>query len=113
MNAPTRPRKTDYEKQADAIRQRFPQLDAAIVAAQQALDDALVQGNDTRPYRGHMRMTLAAKAKAERAIADLAAQQQAERQNAVIAAARDIEAKAEAARKKLLARFEFSLELPA
>ena len=110
MNA--RPRKPDaLEKQVAAIREKLPGLDAAVDAARQALDDALVAGNDSRPYRGHLRMTLAAKAKAERALADLAAQQQAERQAALVAQARGIEARAEAARKKLLARFEFSLEL--
>ena len=112
MNARTR--KPDaLEKQMQAISEKLPGLDAAVETARQALDDALVTGSDTRPFRGHMRMTVTAKAKAERALADLAAQQQAERQNAVIAAARVIEQKAEAARKKLLARFEFSLELPA
>lgn len=112
MNA--RPRKPDaLEKQIAAIRDKLPGLDAAVEAARLALDDALVAGNDSRPYRGHLRMTVAAKGKAERALADLAAQQQAERQTAIIASARAIEAKAEAARKKLLARFDFSLELPA
>ena len=101
------------EKQIQAISEKLPGLDAAVEAARQALDDALVSGNDTRPYRGHVRMTVAAKTKAERALADLAAQQQAERQTAIVAAARAIEQKAEAARKKLLARFDFSLELPA
>lgn len=112
MNA--RPRKLDAtQKQIDALTAKLPQLDAAVEAARTALDDALVTGSDTRPYRGHLRMTGAARTKAERALADLAAQQQAERQSAIVAAARAIEAKAEAARKKLLARFEFSLELPA
>ena len=111
MNARTR--KPDLEKQAQAIREKLPGLDAAVEAARLALDDALVAGNDTRPYRGHLRMTLAARTKAERALADLAAQQQAERQVGIVAAARAIEAKAEAARKKLLARFDFSLELRA
>lgn len=112
MNA--RPRKPDaLEKQIAAIRDKLAGLDAAVEAARQALDDALVAGNDTRPYRGHLRMTIAARTKAERALADLAAQQQAERQTAIVAQARAIEAKAEAARKKLLARFDFSLELRA
>lgn len=114
MTAPTRPRKADaLEKQAQAIREKLPQLDAAVEAARQALDDALVSGSDTRPFRGHLRMTLTAKAKAERAIADLADQQQAERQNAIVAAARAIEQKAATARASLLKKFEFSLELPA
>ena len=112
MNA--RPRKPDaLEKQVAAIQEKLPALDAAVEAARLALDDALVAGNDTRPYRGHLRMTIAARTKAERALADLAAQQQAERQTAIVAAARSIEARAEAARKKLLARFDFSLELRA
>lgn len=111
MNA--RPRKPDYEKQIAALQEKLPGLDAAVEAARQALDDALVAGSDTRPYRGHWRMTVAARTKAERAIADLAQQQRDERQAAIVAQARAIEAKAEAARKKLLARFAFSLELPA
>ena len=112
MNA--RPRKPDaLQKQIDALTAKLPGLDAAVEAARQALDDALVSGSDTRPFRGHFRMTVAAKTKAERALADLADQQRDERQSAIVAAARDIEAKAEAARKKLLARFSFSLELPA
>ena len=112
MNA--RPRKPDaLEKQVAAIREKLPGLDAAVDAARQALDDALVAGNDSRPYRGHLRMTVAARAKAERALADLAAQQQAERQAALVAQARAIEQKAADARAKLLKKFEFSLELPA
>ena len=112
MNAPTR-KPSAIEKQMQAIRDKLPGLDAAVDAARLALDDALVAGNDSRPYRGHLRMTVAARAKAERALADLAAQQQAERQATLVAQARAIEARAEAARKKLLARFDFSLELRA
>ena len=112
MNARTR-KPSAIEKQIAAIQEKLPALDAAVEAARQALDDALLSGNDTRPYRGHLRMTLAARAKAERALADLAAQQQAARQATIVAAARAIEAKTEAARKKLLARFDFSLELHA
>ena len=112
MNA--RARKPDaLEKQVAAIQEKLPALDAAVEAARQALDDALVSGNDTRPYRGHLRMTIAARTKAERALADLAAQQQAERQTAIVAQARAIEQKAADARAKLLKKFEFSLELPA
>lgn len=108
-----RTRKPDLEKQAQAIREKLPGLDAAVEAARQALDDAIVSGSDTRPYRGHLRMTVTARVKAERAMAAVIAQQQAERQTAIVAQARAIEAKAEAARKKLLARFDFSLELRA
>lgn len=112
MNA--RARKPDaLEKQVAAIQEKLPALDAAVEAARLALDDALVAGNDSRPYRGHLRMTLAARAKAERALADLAAQQQAERQAALVAQARAIEQKAADARAKLLKKFEFSLELHA
>ena len=112
MNA--RPRKPDaLEKQIAAIQEKLPALDAAVEAARLALDDALVAGNDSRPYRGHLRMTLAARAKAERALADLAAQQQAERQATLVAQARAIEQKAADARAKLLKKFEFSLELRA
>lgn len=112
MNARTR--KPDaLEKQIAAIQEKLPALDAAVEAAQQALDAALIAGSDSRPYRGHLRVTLAAKAKADRAIGELAAQQRDERQAGIVAAARAIEAKAEAARKKLLDRFAFSLELHA
>lgn len=114
MIAPTRPRKPDaLEKQVAALREKLPQLDSAVEAARSALDDALVAGNDSRPYRGHLRMSIAARTKAERALAAVLAEQEAARQVVIVAAARVIEAKAEAARKKLLSRFEFSLELPA
>lgn len=112
MNARTR--KPDaLEKQIAAIREKLPQLDAAVEAARLALDDALVAGNDTRPYRGHLRMSIAAKTKAARALAAVLDEQEAARQVGIAAAARAIEAKAEAARAKLLKKFEFSLELPA
>lgn len=114
MTTPTRPRKADaLQKQIDAITAKIPGLDAAVAAAQQALDDALIAGSDSRPYRGHLRMEVSAKTKAARALADLVAKQEAERQVGIVAAARAIEAKAEAARAKLLKKFEFSLELPA
>lgn len=111
MTAPRK--KTDHHRQAAAIRERFPQLDAAIVAAQQALDDALLTGSDSRPYRGAVRVAKAARAKADSALAAILAEQEAESRERITTAARAISAKAEAARKKLLARFEFSLELPA
>lgn len=109
----TQRKKTDHHRQIAAIKERLPQLDAAIAAAQQALDDALVAGSDSRPYRGHLRTSIQARKKADSALAAIVAEQEAERQTAIVAAARVIETKAESARKKLLARFAFSLELPA
>lgn len=111
MTAPRK--KTDHARQAAAIRERFPQLDAAIVAAQQALDDALITGSDTRPYRGAVRTAKAARAKADSALQAVLAEQASERQAAIIAAARAIEQKSRTAREKLLGKFSFSLELPA
>lgn len=108
MTAPRK--KTDHHRQAAAIRERFPQLDAAIVAAQQALDAALIAGSDTKPYRGHHRMSIQARAKADHALAAIVAEQEAERQTAIVATARVIEAKAEAAGRRLIARFEFKIE---
>lgn len=113
MTSPTRPRKTDHHRQVAAIRERLPQLDAAIAAAQRALDDALVSGSDTRPYRGQLRMARAARQKAECALQAITAEQAAEARDRVVAAARIIEKKASDARIKLLRKFEFSLELPA
>lgn len=109
MTAP-RARKTDHARQAAAIRERFQQLDAAIAAAQQALDDALLTGSDSRPYRGAVRTAKTARAKADSALQAIIAEQEAESRERVVAAARAVEAKSEAARKKLLARFEFTIE---
>ena len=111
MTAPRK--KTDHHRQAAAIRERFPQLDAAIVAAQQALDDALITGSDSRPYRSHLRTSIQARKKADSALQAIEVEQEAERQTAIIAAARVIEKKSHDARAKLLKKFEFSLELPA
>lgn len=109
MTAP-RARKTDHHRQAAAIRERFPQLDAAIVAAQQALDDALLTGSDTRPYRSHVRTSIQARKKADSALQAVLDEQEAESRERVVAAARTIEKKASDARAKLLKKFEFSLE---
>lgn len=108
MTAPRK--KTDHHRQAAAIREKLPALDAAVEAAQGALDAALIAGSDSRAYRSHLRTSIQARKKADNALAAIEAEQEAERQAAIIAAARVIEAKAEAARRRLIARFEFKIE---
>lgn len=109
MTAP-RARKTDHARQAAAIRERFPQLDAAVVAAQQALDDALITGSDTRPYRGQLRMSIQARKKADAALVDIERQQEAEARERITTAARAIEKKAGDARAQLVKKFQFTID---
>ena len=106
-------KKPDHARQIAAIREKLPALDAAVEAAQGALDAALIAGSDSRPYRSHYRTSKAARAKADSALAAIIAEQEAERQAAIVDTARVIEKKASDARTKLLKKFEFSLELPA
>ena len=106
-------KKPDHARQIAAIREKLPALDAAVEAAQGALDAALIAGSDSRAYRSHLRTSIQARKKADNALAAIEAEQEAERQAAIIAAARVIEKKASDAREKLLGKFSFSLELPA
>ncbi|TXG87839.1 MAG: hypothetical protein E6R10_07185 [Rhodocyclaceae bacterium] len=106
-------KKPDHARQIAAIREKLPALDAAVEAAQGALDAALIAGSDSRPYRSHYRTSKAARAKADSALAAIEAEQASERQTAIVAAARAIEKKSHDARAKLLKKFEFSLELHA
>jgi hypothetical protein len=103
-------KKPDHARQIAAIREKLPALDAAVEAAQGALDAALIAGSDSRPYRSHYRTSKAARAKADSALAAIEAEQEAESRERITAAARAIEAKAESARKRLIARFEFKIE---
>jgi len=108
---PTR-KAPDFAARIAVITRQIQDLDAAVSSAEQALDEALLAGQDTRPCRGQLRQARASREQADRALQNVIAdRQEADRQRQA-AAARAIDAKAEQATAALLAQYDFALDLP-
>lgn len=108
------PHRADFSVRIAALQSQLPKVDAAVAAAQLALDAALLAGQDSRPFHGALRLARASRLHAERAIENvIASQKDAERQRHADAAA-PIDAATAKATADLVARYDFTIEgLPA